>query len=95
MLDTGHYTDLIQLLKKKERIHLALDSKEPTGNFKEFLLRRSKICFTSRKHSLIQAEELFAKTEKDAKERLAGYKKLAEVNKKKRRFSPLFLLNPF
>jgi len=53
-----------------------LDSKEPTADFKEFLMgevRYSSLMKQFPEH----APALFAKTEKDAKERLAGYKKLA------------------
>ncbi len=55
----------------------SLDSKEPTADFKEFLMgevRYSSLAKQFPEH----AEELFAKTEKDAKQRLASYKKLAE-----------------
>lgn len=54
-----------------------LDSKEPTADFKEFLMgevRYSSLAKQFPEH----AEALFAKTEEDAKHRLAGYKKLAE-----------------
>ncbi len=54
----------------------SLDSKEPTTDFKEFLL--GEVRYASLKKAFPdQAEELYAKTERDAKERLAGYKALA------------------
>lgn len=65
------------LLKEEGKNPFVLDSKEPTGNFKEFLL--GEVRFASLKKVFPdKADELYAKTEKDAKERLAGYKKLAE-----------------
>lgn len=54
-----------------------LDSKEPTGDLREFLL--GEVRYDSLfKIAPDQAEELFAKTERDAKERYEGYKRLAE-----------------
>jgi pyruvate-ferredoxin/flavodoxin oxidoreductase len=66
------------LLKEEGKNPFVLDStKEPTGNFKEFLL--GEVRYASLKKVFPdKADELYAKTEKDAKERLAGYKKLAE-----------------
>jgi len=53
-----------------------LDSADPTGDFQKFIL--SEVRYNSLKKEFPdQADELFAKTEADAKERLAGYKKLA------------------
>ena len=53
-----------------------LDSKEPTMDFKEFLM--GEVRFSSLIQQFPeQAESLFAKTEQDAKERLAVYKQLA------------------
>ena len=55
-----------------------LDSKEPTGDFQAFLA--GEVRYSSLKRSFPElADELFAKTEADAKERLAGYKKLVGV----------------
>ena len=54
-----------------------LDSKEPTANFKEFLMGEVRYASLAKQFPE-QADALFAKTEKDAKDRLAGYKKLAE-----------------
>ena len=54
-----------------------LDSKEPTSDFKEFLMGEVRYASLAKQFPE-QAEALFAKTEQDAKDRLAGYKKLAE-----------------
>ncbi len=54
-----------------------LDSKEPTGDYKSFLLGETRYA-SLMKARPDTAEELFAKTEKDSKERLATYKKLAD-----------------
>ncbi|MDD3225487.1 MAG: pyruvate:ferredoxin (flavodoxin) oxidoreductase [Clostridium sp.] len=65
------------LLKEEGKNPFSLDSKEPTGNFRDFLL--GEVRYASLKKGFPdKAEELFAKTERDAKERLAGYKALAE-----------------
>ncbi|MBR5908820.1 MAG: pyruvate-flavodoxin oxidoreductase, partial [Schwartzia sp.] len=53
-----------------------LDSKEPTESFQEFL--QGEVRFSSLKRAFPEiADELYAKTERDAKARLEGYKKLA------------------
>jgi pyruvate-ferredoxin/flavodoxin oxidoreductase len=63
-------------LKAKGENPFILDSKEPTADFKEFLM--GEVRYASLKKSFPDiAEELYAKTAKDAKERLEGYKKLA------------------
>lgn len=54
-----------------------LDSKEPTASLRDFLL--GEVRYNSLlKIAPEKAEELFAKTEQDAKQRYLGYKKLAE-----------------
>jgi len=54
-----------------------LDSKEPTKEFREFI--DSEVRYTSLQNTFPEvAEELFAKTEKEAKERYETYKKMAE-----------------
>ncbi len=54
-----------------------LDSKEPTGDLREFLL--GEVRYDSlRKIAPDQAEELFAKTAHDARERYENYRRLAE-----------------
>ena len=63
-------------LKEKGENPFTLDSSDPTGNFREFLMGEVRYA-SLQKLFPDKAEELFAKTEKDAKERLAGYKKLA------------------
>ena len=53
-----------------------LESKEPTGNFREFLL--GEVRYSSLKRSFPNvAEALFEKTEQDAKARYESYKRLA------------------
>ncbi|WP_126310405.1 pyruvate:ferredoxin (flavodoxin) oxidoreductase [Methylomusa anaerophila] len=65
-------------LKELGKNPFTLDSKEPTADFKEFLL--GEVRYSSlQKLFPEQAEELFAKTAKDAAERLAGYKRLAQT----------------
>lgn len=64
-------------LKAEGKNPFILDSKEPTANFRDFLM--GEVRFSSlQKMFPDTAEALFQKTEEDAKERLAGYKKLAE-----------------
>lgn len=54
-----------------------LDSKEPTGNLREFML--GEVRYDSlRKIAPDKADELFAKTEADARERYESYKRLAD-----------------
>ena len=63
-------------LKEQGKNPFILDSKEPSANFREFLM--GEVRFASlQKLFPDTAEALFAKTEKDALDRLAGYKKLA------------------
>lgn len=63
-------------LKAEGKNPFILDSKEPTENFREFLM--GEVRFSSLKKLFPEtAEALFQKTEEDAKNRLAGYKKLA------------------
>ncbi|MBR0130141.1 MAG: pyruvate synthase, partial [Firmicutes bacterium] len=64
------------LLKEEGKNPFSLDSKEPTGDFRAFIMDQVRY------NSLLKefpdaAEALFEKTEKDAKERLEGYKKMA------------------
>jgi pyruvate-ferredoxin/flavodoxin oxidoreductase len=56
-----------------------LDSKEPTADFREFLLNEVRYS-ALKKQFPDMADALFAKTEKDAKERRENYKKLADRN---------------
>ena len=63
-------------LKEQGKNPFILDSKEPTANFRDFLM--GEVRFSSlQKMFPDTAEALFEKTEKDAKIRLDGYKKLA------------------
>ena len=63
-------------LKEQGKNPFILDSKEPTSNFRE--LPMGEVRFSSlQKMFPDTAEALFEKTEKDAKTRLDGYKKLA------------------
>ena len=63
-------------LKEQDKNPFILDSKEPTANFRDFLM--GEVRFSSlQKMFPDTAEALFEKTEKDAKTRLDGYKKLA------------------
>ena len=64
-------------LKEEGKNPFILDSKEPTGNFKEFLMGQVRYS------SLLQefpdvAEALYAKAEKEAKEKYQTYNRLAQ-----------------
>ena len=54
-----------------------LDSKEPTKNFRDFLMGEVRYNSLTRTFPDI-AEQLFEQTEADAKARLASYKRMAE-----------------
>lgn len=63
-------------LKEQGKNPFILDSKEPTANFREFLM--GEVRFSSLKKLFPDtAEQLFNKTEQDALSRVAGYRKLA------------------
>ena len=63
-------------LKAEGKNAFTLDSKDPEGNFRDFLM--GEVRYSSLKKLFPEhAEALYEKTEEDAKERLAGYKKLA------------------
>ncbi|WP_061310497.1 pyruvate:ferredoxin (flavodoxin) oxidoreductase [Clostridium botulinum] len=64
-------------LKEAGKNPFSLDSKEPTANFKDFLMGEVRYASLAKQFPQ-DAEALFAKTEQDAKERLENYKKLAE-----------------
>ncbi len=56
-----------------------LDSKDPTESFQDFI--SAQVRYNSLKKAFPDvADELFAKTEEDAKKRLASYKRLAAAN---------------
>ena len=63
-------------LKEQGKNPFILDSKEPTGNYQEFIRKETRYASLMKVKPEI-AEELYAKNEEDAKERLAGYKELA------------------
>ena len=54
-----------------------LDSKDPTGDYQAFLAGETRYSSLVKTQGQQVADELFKKTEESAKERLAGYKKLA------------------
>jgi len=65
-------------LKKQGKNPFILDSKEPTASFRDFLMdqvRYSSLMATFPK----EAEELFAKAEREAREKYETYKKMAEA----------------
>ncbi|WP_297634272.1 pyruvate:ferredoxin (flavodoxin) oxidoreductase [uncultured Clostridium sp.] len=63
-------------LKEEGKNPFSLDSKEPTGDFKEFLM--GEVRYASLAKAFPEAAEaLFEKTQKDAMDRLDTYKKLA------------------
>jgi pyruvate-ferredoxin/flavodoxin oxidoreductase len=65
-------------LKAEGKNPLQLDSKEPTGNFRDFLMGEVRYSSLTRTFP-DQAEELFKKAEADMRERYAVYKRLAGV----------------
>ena len=64
-------------LKVAGKNAFSLDSKEPNSNLKEFLMGEVRYASLAKAFPEI-AEELFAKTEEDAKERYERYKKLSQ-----------------
>lgn len=64
-------------LKEEGKNPFILDSKTPTASFREFLLGEIRYASLLTTFPAV-AEELFAKAEENAKERLAKYKKMAE-----------------
>lgn len=63
-------------LKEQGKNPFTLDSKEPTADFREYLM--GEVRYASLAKAFPEtAEALFEKTQKDAMERLAGYKRLA------------------
>lgn len=63
--------------KEQGKNPFVLDSKEPTGSFREFLLGEIRYASLQKVHPET-AEQLYEKTEKDAMERLETYRKLAQ-----------------
>ncbi|NMA95115.1 MAG: pyruvate:ferredoxin (flavodoxin) oxidoreductase, partial [Clostridiales bacterium] len=64
-------------LKDEGKNPFILDSKEPTASFRDFLMGESRYTSLVRTFPEV-ADELFEKAERDAKERYAEYKRLAE-----------------
>ena len=64
-------------LKKTGANPFTLDSKEPTGSFRDFIMDQVRYASLASEFPDV-AESLFEACEEDAKEKLAGYKKLAE-----------------
>lgn len=66
------------LLKEEAKNPFILDSKEPKGSVKDFMI--SEIRFSQIQNTFPEiAEELYAKAERDARERYETYKRLAEM----------------
>jgi pyruvate-ferredoxin/flavodoxin oxidoreductase len=63
-------------LEKEGKNPFQLDSKEPTGNFREFLLGEVRFASLMKTNPAV-AEELFKAAEEDAKRRYQNYKRLA------------------
>ena len=64
------------LLKEEGKNPFILDSKEPTGNFKEFLM--GEVRYSSLTRTFPEnADKLFEKAEEDMKERYEIYKQMA------------------
>jgi pyruvate-ferredoxin/flavodoxin oxidoreductase len=63
-------------LKEEGKNPFVLDSKEPTADFREFLMGEVRYASLAKQFPEA-AEALFEKTQRDAMERLEGYKKLA------------------
>ncbi|PRR75402.1 pyruvate:ferredoxin (flavodoxin) oxidoreductase [Clostridium thermopalmarium] len=63
-------------LKEQGKNPFILDSKEPTGDFREFLMGEVRYASLAKQFPEV-AEQLFEKTKKDAFERLENYKRLA------------------
>lgn len=79
-VETGywHLWRYIPENKAQGKNPFVLDSKEPTGNFQDFL--NTEVRYTSLKQTFPEiADELFAKAEADAKERYETYKRMAEM----------------
>lgn len=66
-------------LKDEGKNPFTLDSKEPTASFRDFIM--GEVRYSSLKNKFPEvAEDLFAKTEEDAKDRLKEYKRLASYS---------------
>lgn len=66
-------------LKAEGKNPFILDSKEPKGDFKEFIL--GQVRYSSLEKAFPdEAKQLFEKAEENAKERYLNYKRLAQMN---------------
>jgi pyruvate-ferredoxin/flavodoxin oxidoreductase len=73
-----HLWRYVPELKEQGKNPFILDSKDPTGSFQEFI--GNEVRYSSLKQTFPDvAEELFKAAEANAKDRLAGYKKLASA----------------
>lgn len=64
-------------LKQQGKNPFTLDSKEPSGDFIEFLKREVRYNSLYKKYPVEAVDALFAKNHKDALERYASYKRMA------------------
>ncbi len=66
-------------LKKEGKNPFQLDSKEPTGDFQEFI--NSEVRYTSLRNTFPElADEMFKTAEEHARERYENYKRMAEYD---------------
>ncbi|NLX63366.1 MAG: pyruvate:ferredoxin (flavodoxin) oxidoreductase [Clostridiaceae bacterium] len=71
-----HLWRYVPALKEQGKNPFILDSKDPTGSFQDFI--NSEVRYTSLKQTFPEiAQELFEAAERDAKERLENYKRMA------------------
>ncbi len=66
------------MLKEKDENPFILDSKEPNGKFKEFIMGQTRYSSLAKEFPQV-ADKLFELTEKQAMERYEDYKKLSEM----------------
>lgn len=67
------------LLKEEGKNPFTLDSKDPKTNFREFLMGEVRYASLAKAYPE-EAEALFAKTEKDAMDRINSYKRMAAMD---------------
>jgi pyruvate-ferredoxin/flavodoxin oxidoreductase len=65
-------------LKKEGKNPFTLDSKEPTGSFKDFIMGQVRYSSLEKEFPEI-ADQMFEAAEENAKERYEGYRRLAEM----------------
>ena len=66
-------------LKKEGKNPFILDSKEPTASFRDFIMGQTRYAALAKEFPDV-AETLFEITEKNARDRIENYKKLANNN---------------